>query len=380
MNHFSFYFPVRIKFGIGIWENLAEEALKFGRRFLLVTGKRHLKETGILEKIEKSFNNYQCELFIYDKIPPEPPYYFVDEGAEIIENNNIDAVIGIGGGSALDIAKAIAVKCKLPDSIWNYIGADKIPKKGLPCILIPTTAGTGSEVTRVSVLINPETKEKLSIASDYLYPDVAIVDPYLTLTLPPDYTAYSGIDAFIHALESFLSLNNNLLTESISLKAIKLIYSYLPRVYKNGERIDLREKVLYASTFSGIALTLTGLGAIHALAHPVGVFGNLPHGLSTALVTLPVLEYNLEILSREKLMLLGRTLGIFSIRSAKERILKKVKDLFDSLNIRLGLRNYNIKYEDLPLLAKEGLKSRSIKTNPREIREEILLNLLQKAW
>ncbi|MEN2983878.1 MAG: iron-containing alcohol dehydrogenase [Dictyoglomaceae bacterium] len=380
MNHFSFYFPVRIKFGIGIWENLAEEALKFGRKFLLVTGKRHLKETGILEKIQKSFNNYQCELFIYDKIPPEPSYYFVDEGGELVENNNIDAVIGIGGGSVLDTAKAIAVKCKLPDSIWNYIGADKIPKKGLPCILIPTTAGTGSEVTRVSVLINPETKEKLSIASDYLYPDVAIVDPYLTLTLPPEYTAYSGIDAFIHALESFLSLNNNLLTESISLKAIKLIYSYLPRVYKNGERIDLREKVLYASTFSGIALTLTGLGAIHALAHPVGVFGNLPHGLSTALVTLPVLEYNLEILSREKLMLLGRTLGIFSIRSAKERVLKKVKDLFDSLNIRLGLRNYNIKYEDLPLLAKEGLKSRAIKTNPREIREEILLNLLQKAW
>lgn len=380
MSQFSFYFPVRIKFGIGIWENLAEEATKFGKRFLLVTGKKHLRETGILEKLEKSFNNYQCELYIYDKIPPEPPFYFVDEGAEIVENNNLDAVIGIGGGSALDVAKAIAVRCKLPDSIWNYIGADKVPKKGIPCILIPTTAGTGSEVTRVSVLINPETKEKLSVASDYLYPDMAIVDPYLTLSLPPDYTAYSGVDAFIHALESFLSLNNNLLTESISLKAIKLIYNYLPRVYKNGERIDLREKVLYASTFSGIALTLTGLGAIHALAHPIGVYGNLPHGLSTALVTLPVLEYNLENLPREKLILLGRTLGIFSLRSAQEKILQKIKNLFEFLNIKLGLRNYNIKYEELSIIAKEGLKSRAIKTNPREINEEIFLNILQKAW
>ncbi len=380
MGEFSFYFPVRVKFGVGLWENLGEEALKFGRRFLLVTGKRHLKDSGILEKIKGSFNNYQCDLFIYDKVPPEPPYYSVDEGAEIVENNNIDTVIGIGGGSVLDVAKAIAVKCKLPNSIWNYIGADKVPKKGVPCILVPTTAGTGSEVTRVSVLINPETKEKLSVASDYLYPNLAIVDPYLTLSLPPNYTAYSGIDAFIHALESFLSLNNNLLTEAISLKAIKLIYNYLPRVYKNGESIDLRKKVLYASTFSGIALTLTGLGAIHALAHPIGVYRNLPHGLSTALITLPVLEYNLEILSREKLILLGRTLGIFSLRSAQEKIIKKIKDLFDSLDIKLGLRDYGIKYEDLPLLAKEGLKSRSIKTNPREIKEEILLNLLQRAW
>ncbi|MGB9858109.1 MAG: iron-containing alcohol dehydrogenase family protein [Dictyoglomaceae bacterium] len=380
MSNFSFYFPVKVKFGVGIWENLSQEALSFGRKFLLVTGKKHLRETGILDKIQKSFNNYQCELYIFDKVPPEPPYFVVDEGAEIVNNNNISAVIGIGGGSALDVAKAIAVKCKLPNSIWDYIGADKIPYKGIPCILIPTTAGTGSEVTRVSVLINPETKEKLSVASDYLYADLALIDPYLTLTLPPNYTAYSGIDAFIHALESFLSLNNNPLTESISLKAIKLIYNYLPRVYRHGDRIDLREKVLYASTFSGICLTQTGLGAIHALAHPIGVYGNLPHGLSTALITLPVLEYNLEILPREKLMLLGRTIGVYSLRSAREKILKKIEEFFSILDIKLGLRNYNIKYEDLPLLAKEGLKSRALKTNPRTLNEEGLLTLLQKAW
>lgn len=380
MSNFSFYFPVKVKFGVGIWENLSQEALSFGRKFLLVTGKKHLRETGILDKIQKSFNNYQCELYIFDKVPPEPPYFVVDEGTEIVNNNNISAVIGIGGGSVLDVAKAIAVKCKLPNSIWDYIGADKIPYKGIPCILIPTTAGTGSEVTRISVLINPETKEKLSVASDYLYADLALIDPYLTLTLPPNYTAYSGIDAFIHALESFLSLNNNLLTESISLKAIKLIYNYLPRVYRHGDRIDLREKVLYASTFSGISLTQTGLGAIHALAHPIGVYGNLPHGLSTALITLPVLEYNLEILPREKLMLLGRAIGVYSLRSAREKILKKIEEFFTTLDIKLGLRNYNIKYEDLPLLAKEGLKSRALKTNPRTLNEEGLLTLLQKAW
>jgi len=380
MNSFLFYFPVKIKFGIGLWEKLPEEVISFGKRILLVTGKKHLKETGILDKIKSNFENYSFELFIFDEVPPEPPYFIVDQGAKIVNENNIELVVGIGGGSVLDVAKGIAVKCKIPGSIWNYIGADIISNKGIPCILIPTTAGTGSEATRVSVLINPETKEKLSVASDYLYPTLAIVDPYLTLSLPQNYTAYTGIDAFIHALESFLSINNNPLSEAISLKALKLIYNYLPKVYRHGDRIDLREKVLYASTFSGIALTQTGLGAIHALAHPIGVYGNISHGLSCALITLPVLEYNLEVLPREKLILLGRTLGIYSIRSAREKILDKIREFFDTLEIKLGLRNYNITYDSLPLLAKEGLKSRSLRTNPRTLREEELLNLLQRAW
>ncbi|PMQ02190.1 MAG: alcohol dehydrogenase [Dictyoglomus sp. NZ13-RE01] len=380
MNNFTFYLPVRIKFGVGLWETIPEETIKYGRNILIVTGKRHLKETGILDTLLKKFENFSSKVIVFDEVPPEPPYKVVDEGGKILKEENIEVVVGIGGGSALDCAKAIAVKPAIDGSIWSYIGADKIPKKGLPCILVPTTAGTGSEVTRVSVLINLETKEKLSVASDFLYPDLAIVDPYLTLSLPPKYTAFSGIDAFIHALESYLSINNNVLTESISLRAIKLIYNYLPRVYKHGERLDLREKVLYASTLAGICLTQTGLGAIHALAHPIGIFGNVPHGLSTALITLPVLDYNLDALQREKLMLLGRSLGVYSLRSAKEKILKKIKDFFDSLDIKLGLRNYNIKFEDLPQMAKESMKSRSIKTNPKPLNEEILLELLKRAW
>ncbi|ACI19360.1 iron-containing alcohol dehydrogenase [Dictyoglomus thermophilum] len=383
MQHFNFYIPVMIKFGIGLWEKIPEESYSLGaKKVLIVTGKKHLKSTGILDKLLNIYNNYPIDVYVFDEVPPEPPYYIVDQGAEIAKTKGIDLVIGIGGGSALDVAKAIAVKVNLPGTIWDYIGdnSNKITIKGLPTILVPTTAGTASEVTRVSVLINPETKEKLSIRHDFLYATLAIIDPYLTLSLPKENTAYSGIDAFIHSLESFLSVNSNMVTEPLALTALRTIYKYLPRVYNNLERIDLREKVLYASTISGIAFTQTGLGGIHALAHPIGVYANIPHGLACALVTIPTLEYNLEILSREKISALGRAIGVYSLRSAKEKILKKIDEFFSILNIKLGLHNYGIKWEDLPNIAQEVPKSGSYKTNPRTLNYETVLEILKKAF
>ncbi|HPU44198.1 MAG TPA: iron-containing alcohol dehydrogenase [Dictyoglomaceae bacterium] len=382
MYNFSFYFPIKVKFGVGLWEKIPEESYSLGRKILLVTGKKHLKETGILAQLEKAFNNYQIELYIFDEVPPEPLYYVVDQGAEFVKIKGIDLIIGIGGGSALDVAKAISVKVNLPGSIWDYVGdnSEKITVKGLPTILVPTTAGTASEVTKISVLINPETKEKLSVNNDNLYATLAIVDPYLTLSLPKDVTARSGIDAFIHSLESYLSKNSNILTEPISLTALRLIYKYLPRVYEDGDRLDLREKVLYASTISGIAFTQTGLGGIHAIAHPIGVFANIPHGLACALVTLPVLEYNLDILSREKISALSRSVGVYSMRSAKEKILTKIEEFFKSLGITLGLKNYGIDKSMLPIIAKEAAKMGAYKTNPRTLTYEAVIAILQKAW
>ncbi len=382
MYNFSFYFPIKVKFGVGLWEKIPEESYSLGRKILLVTGKKHLKETGILAQLEKAFNNYQIELYIFDEVPPEPLYYVVDQGAEFVKIKGIDLIIGIGGGSALDVAKAISVKVNLPGSIWDYVGdnSEKITVKGLPTILVPTTAGTASEVTKISVLINPETKEKLSVNNDNLYATLAIVDPYLTLSLPKDVTARSGIDAFIHSLESYLSRNSNILTEPISLTALRLIYKYLPRVYEDGDRLDLREKVLYASTISGIAFTQTGLGGIHAIAHPIGVFANIPHGLACALVTLPVLEYNLDILSREKISALSRSVGVYSLRSAKEKILIKIEEFFKGLGITLGLKNYGIDKSMLPIIAREAGKMGAYKTNPRTLTYESVIAILQKAW
>jgi|YelNatPaOPRAMG01_1025707.scaffolds.fasta_scaffold10061_3 alcohol dehydrogenase class IV len=383
MQNFSFYLPVKIKFGIGLWERIPEESYALGaKKILLVTGKKHLKATGILDKLLNLFNNYPVEVTVFDDIPPEPPYYVVDNGAEIAKLKEVDLIVGIGGGSVLDVAKAIALKINLPGSIWDYIGekSEKISVQSIPCILAPTTAGTASEVTRVSVLINPDTKEKLSIRHDSLYGKIAIVDPLLTLSMPKENTIYSGLDAFIHSLESFLSLNSNILTDPISITSLKIIYKYLPRVIENLERIDLREKLLYASTISGVAFSQTGLGGIHALAHPIGVYANIPHGLACALVTLPMLEYNLDILPREKIATLGRAVGVYSLRSAKEKILKKIEEFLKTLNIKLGLRNYGISKEQLLIIAKEAPKTGSYKTNPRALNYDVILEILKKAW
>uniref|UniRef100_A0A7C3RJW6 Iron-containing alcohol dehydrogenase n=1 Tax=Dictyoglomus thermophilum TaxID=14 RepID=A0A7C3RJW6_DICTH len=383
MQNFSFYLPVKIKFGIGLWERIPEESYALGaKKILLVTGRKHLKNTGILDKLLHLFNNYQVEVIVFDDVPPEPPYYVVDNGAEIAKSKEVDLIVGIGGGSVLDVAKAIALKINLPGSIWDYIGekSEKISTQSIPCILVPTTAGTASEVTKVSVLINPDTKEKLSIRHDSLYGKIAIVDPLLTLSMPRENTIYSGLDAFIHSLESFLSLNSNILTDPISINSLKIVYKYLPRVIENLERIDLREKLLYASTISGVAFSQTGLGGIHALAHPIGVYANIPHGLACALVTLPMLEYNLDILPREKISTLGRAVGVYSLRSAKEKILKKIEEFLKTLDIKLGLRNYGISKEQLSIIAKEAPKTGSYKTNPRALNYEVILEILKKAW
>lgn len=383
MQNFSFYLPVKIKFGIGLWERIPEESYALGaKKILLVTGRKHLKNTGILDKLLHLFNNYQVEVIVFDDVPPEPPYYVVDNGAEIAKSKEVDLIVGIGGGSVLDVAKAIALKINLPGSIWDYIGekSEKISTQSIPCILVPTTAGTASEVTKVSVLINPDTKEKLSIRHDSLYGKIAIVDPLLTLSMPRENTIYSGLDAFIHSLESFLSLNSNILTDPISINSLKIVYKYLPRVIENLERIDLREKLLYASTISGVAFSQTGLGGIHALAHPIGVYANIPHGLACALVALPMLEYNLDILPREKISTLGRAVGVYSLRSAKEKILKKIEEFLKTLDIKLGLRNYGISKEQLSIIAKEAPKTGSYKTNPRALNYEVILEILKKAW
>ncbi|MFN3699509.1 MAG: iron-containing alcohol dehydrogenase, partial [Dictyoglomus sp.] len=174
--------------------------------------------------------------------------------------------------------------------------------------------------------------------------------------------------------------NSNMITEPLALTALRTIYKYLPRVYENLNRLDLREKILYASTVSGIAFTQTGLGGIHAIAHPIGVYANIPHGLACALVTLPVLEYNLEILSKEKLSALGRALGVYSLRGAKNKIIKKIEEFFSLLGIKLGLRNYGIKWNILPILAQEAPKTGSYKTNPRALNYEVVLDILKKAF
>ncbi len=240
---FSFTGARRIVFGTGSFAKLAEhiQALK-GRRPLVVLDK-NLAAAGFQEKVEEVLGQSGLKISFFDKADPEPKLDLADEGARIALKGKCDLVVGVGGGSAMDLAKAVAAVAGNQGHAVDYLGLNKVPGPGLPMIMIPTTAGTGSEVTFTAVFVRPDLNKKEGMNSPYLYPDIALLDPELTLTLPPEPTATTGLDALCHAVESYTSINASPMSEMLSLEAIRLIAENLRTCVHNGRDLESREQM-----------------------------------------------------------------------------------------------------------------------------------------
>jgi len=382
----GFYLPTRVVFGRGSLNILGREVKSLGNPILLVTGKRALREAGILDRVSRILEKENITFSLYDKVSPEPDTEVVDRGVIFARQNRCKIVVGIGGGSVIDVAKAIAglgVE-KDFDSIAEYLegeGAKRLNSYGLPFIAVPTTAGTGAEVTKNSVIINRRTRSKRSFRSNYLFARIAIIDPALTLNLPQEITASTGIDTLSHLIEGYVSRKSNPLTDVLAIKGISLVGESLISAYKNGCDLEAREKMCLASLLGGIVLTNSGLGIAHGVAPFLGALYGVPHGLANGILLPHAIEFNLSSSTQKFKSIasaLGQKIDGLSDEEAGHKALTTVERMVGELGIPRNLGEFGIKLEELPELAKKSLTSNSTRGNPGEVSYEALLSLLEK--
>ena len=374
----------RTIFGTGAVNQIGQECKALGVSRLLLVMDRNLSKTDILVQLKGLFKKDKIKTAVYPEVTPEPDPKIADGGAELAKKERVDAVLGVGGGSTMDVAKAIAVLVKNEGKAVDYIGLGLIKKPGLPTIMVPTTAGTGSEVTFTAVFTMRDTKSKGGINSPFLYPHTAILDPKLTLDLPPDVTAYTGMDALTHAIESFTSLNSHFMSEPISLKSIEMISSNLRGAVADGNNIEFRENMMKGSYMAGLGLAMSGVGAVHALAYPLGALFDIPHGIANAVMLPYVLEYNYtgntDKFSQVTMAMVG-DVGGYSIQAKAELAAQVVFDLAADIGIPRTLNELNIPEDIIPKMAEEAMKvERPILNNPKPMNAKIAEDIYRKAF
>jgi alcohol dehydrogenase len=370
-------------FGQGAILQLSEEckALKATRALVVMDSQLSRMEIGA--KILQILKKGRVHAFSYPEVTPEPDPSLADAGASLAKKNKVQCVIGVGGGSTMDVAKAIAVLTTNKGKAVDYIGLGLVKKPGLPTIMVPTTAGTGSEATFTSVFTMRDTKTKGGINSPYLYPHTALLDPELTMGLSPEATAYTGMDALTHAIESFTSLQAHFLSAPISLRAIELIAANLRGAVFNGAHYPYREKMMEGSYLAGLGLAMSGVGAVHALAYPLGAFFDIPHGTANAVMLPYVLEYNFpgDIDKFSDISLaMGEEFG-YSDRDTAALAAKAVFDLSRDIGIPHSLKELDIPEYAIPEMAEAAMKvERPILNNPRPMTTEVAENIYTSAF
>jgi len=380
----SFFSPNKILLGIGATKEIGKETKALGGTKVLMITDSGVVNAGLVDPLRTNLEGAGLNVFLFDRVEPEPSAFLVDESAQFIKEEGVDIVIGVGGGSSLDVAKGASLLASNPGHVLDYCGIDLIAKRGLPKILVPTTAGTGSEVTRVFVVTDKKDNMKKVVYSNYAISDLAIVDPMLTLSMPSKVTADTGMDALVHAVETYVSMNATPFSDLFASKAIELIAKYLPTAFAKGDNIEARYHMSLASLLAGLAFASGGLGAVHALAYPLGTEYHLPHGRTNAIMLPHVMEFNL-IGNRSRYAFIAEMIGkggnLGDLKGKAALIVEAVIGLLNDVQIPYHLRDYGIPKEAIPKLVHEGMKqTRLFVPNPRNLSEEDVEVIYTKAW
>ncbi|AYG64123.1 iron-containing alcohol dehydrogenase [Rhizobium jaguaris] len=374
MSHFIFNTTKSIQFGTGIVAKLGDIARStIGTRVLLVTDPGMMK-TRIVERTVKILSAAGVEVLLFEKVKADPPEEVIYCATEMARSSDVAGVIGLGGGSSLDVAKLVAVLANGGQELNALYGVGNAMGPRLPLILIPTTAGTGSEVTPISI-VTTGTSEKMGVVSPILLPDVALLDPELTYDLPSSVTASTGIDAMVHAIEAFASTNanNNPISRSLAIQALKLLSGSLLDAVRDGKSEKARSDLLLGSMLAGQAFANSPVAAVHALAYPLGGHFHIPHGLSNALVLPHVLRFNAATAHEAYVDLVPHAFPALAVLEGRERV-AAFCDALGALSRDCGLpqtlREVDITQDQLPRLAKDAMKqTRLLVNNPRAVTE-----------
>ena len=363
----EFRSPGKFLFGVGALSALGEEARRLGTRAILVTGRRAMAEAGITKRCLSILAAAGVDAKLFDQVEPEPDVTTVDRCRRAVREHGAEVLIGLGGGSALDVAKVAAGLARETDPTRAFHHGRKIERRGLPNIAVPSTSGTGSEMTNNGVISDRQRKFKASIRGESLIPAVALVDPEVTVSGTPAVTATSGIDALVQAVESYLSRFATPLTEAISLRAADEMARALPAVVARGQDMDLRTHAAWGSALAGLALTNARLGVIHGIAHPVGVRFNVPHGLVCGVLLPAALEFNRPA-APEKYAVLARLFGEDPAAYARR--------MLEACGLPARLTKYGLAADAFDTIADESLPAGSTKANPREVTKADIVAML----
>ena len=372
-----------VLFGEGVSGQTGERLKEYGINKVFFVFDQGLKSAGIAHKIIRNIKEKNIGVVEFDGVKPDPPVESVDEAGELARKENVDAVLGIGGGSSMDTAKAVNVLLGNPGSIKEYLNPTVLQKPGKMVFAIPTTAGTGSEVTNIAVVSNKEAGLKQGLLGPNTTAKLAIVDPELTLGLPPGLTAAGGMDAFSHAAEAYTGFLSNPMTDLLSLEAIRLITKYLPVAVKDGSNIEARSKLSFASTIAGMSFNEAMVHLGHAIAHSLGSVHHIPHGLGCGLVVPMALEYLSDTIP-DRLRNIGNAMEL-ELRDdlTNEELGKTVAGAIRNMNKETGLPALNalgFGEDALSNIVHEATRDVCWTLLPKKINETEALELLKKEY
>ncbi len=377
MKDFNFQLPTELDFGPGKIEVLGEKLDDQGVERVLVVTDKGIEEAGILETVESELTGKKY--LIYDDVEANPKDRDVEEGAETARSFDPDCIIALGGGSSIDCAKGIGVLLSEDsDSIGDFYGSGLV-RKDLPFfVAVPTTSGTGSEVTFSAVVTDTEFDRKMSVRSKKIAPDLALLDPELTVSLPKSLTAYSGMDAFTHAIEAYTAEPATVLTDSLALSSMELILDHLPTAVEEPRDLKSRSAMLLASTMAGIAFNHSDVASVHCMAEALGGKYDAPHGLCNSIILPYVMEYNKAHVKR-KYSKIAELMGydFETLEEGAEMAVEGIKGLNDELDIP-SIEETGLKRDDIEELASTSVENLSNESNPRPMEREDYIKLFER--
>ncbi|WP_150541605.1 L-threonine dehydrogenase [Clostridium perfringens] len=379
---YKFFMPAISLMGAYCLKDAGDQVGELGFKKALIVTDKVLGQIGIVKKVTDVLDNKNIEYAIYDETKPNPTVKNVNDGLALLKEKECDFVISLGGGSAHDCAKGIALLATNGGEIKDYEGVDKSKKPQLPMVGINTTAGTGSEMTLFAIITDEERHIKMALVDKHLTPIIAVNDPMLMLAMPKSLTAATGMDALTHAIEAYVSTSATPITDACAEKAIELISNYLVNAVENGQDVEARDMMAYAEYLAGMAFNNASLGYVHAMAHQLGGFYNLPHGVCNAILLPHVQEYN-KATSASRLAKIAKIMGGniegLTDEQGADLCIDMIKSLSQTIGIPEGLGVLGVKESDFETLATNALNDACSLTNPRKGNLEEVIAIFKKA-
>lgn len=382
----TFSIPSTIINGPGSFEKVGEQAKRLGASKALIVTDPGIVELGYVNQIVKNLIKSNINASIFSNVTPDPTLQNVNDGLKQYLSEDADIIVSIGGGSSIDCAKGIAMKLSNDGDFAEYMGVDKIPNNGAPLIAIPTTAGTGSEVTKVTVITDTERNVKMMLSSACLLPSVAIVDPLLSITTPPHLTAAVGVDALTHAIEAYISKRGQSITDTLALKAIQLISGALRQAWADGENITARREMMLGASIAGMAFSNSSVALVHGMSRPIGAYFHIHHGLSNAVLLLDVMEFSISGAPRrfaDIAKAMGeKTDGLSPMKQADAAITAVERLVNDIQMPRLGEIGIDKNdFDDVvEQMAVDAIASGSPANNPKQATQKDIIQLYKRCF